>query len=83
MVKELFECKSDFLYHYCRWSISNASVRDLCIWSVTLRKKLTPLSDQLEKDLRMKYINDLKSDNNEKKIYIDELHQDMNMNEYK
>ena len=46
-----------------------------CIQSVTLRRKLTPLSDQLKKDLRMKYVNDLMSDNNEVAIYIYELQQ--------
>ena len=44
-----------------------------CIQSVTLRRKLTPLPDQLEKDLRMKYINDIKEYDNEGTIYIDKL----------
>ena len=42
----------------------------------------TPLSDQLEKYLIMKCINDLKSDDNEETIYIDESQQEMDMNEY-
>ena len=56
----------------------NKSIR-----SVTLRRKLRPSSDQLENNLRMKYVNDLKSADNEGTIYIDKLQQEMDMNEYK
>ena len=64
------------------WRKEGIASFNKCIWSVTLRRKVTPLSDQLENDFKMKYVNDLKSDDNEETIYIDESQQEMDMNEY-
>lgn len=44
--------------------------------------KLTSLSDQLEKVLIMKVVNNLQSDKNEETAYIEESQQEMYMHEY-